>query len=51
LVGHLLFGVSAKDPITLGLVALILGAVAAVAGYIPARRAMHVDPMVALRHD
>jgi putative ABC transport system permease protein len=51
LVGHLLFGVSARDPITFGLVALILGAVAAVAGYIPARRAMRVDPMVALRHD
>ncbi len=51
LVRHLLFGVSVKDPTTLGLVALILGTVAAVAGYIPARRAMRVDPMVALRHD
>ena len=51
LLGHLLFGVSANDPVTIGFVALILGTVAAVAGYIPARRAMRVDPMIALRHD
>jgi putative ABC transport system permease protein len=51
LIGHLLFGVSAYDPATLGIVALSLAAVAAMAGYVPARRAMRVDPMVALRHE
>jgi putative ABC transport system permease protein len=51
LIGHLLFGVSANDPSTLGAVALALVATAAVAGYVPARRAMRVDPMVALRHE
>jgi putative ABC transport system permease protein len=51
LIGHLLFGVSAYDPATLGAVALGLAAVAALAGYVPARRAMRVDPMVALRHE
>ena len=51
LVGHMLFNVSANDPATLAAVAFSLAAVAALAGYIPARRAMRVDPMVALRHD
>jgi predicted permease len=51
LVGHLLFKVSANDPATLAAVALLLAAVAALAGYIPARRAMRVDPMVALRYE
>jgi putative ABC transport system permease protein len=51
LVGHMLFGVSPSDPVTLTAVALILSAVASFAGYIPARRAMRVDPMVALRHE
>jgi putative ABC transport system permease protein len=51
LLGHLLFDVSANDPATLTAVALTLAFVAAVAGYIPARRAMRVDPMVALRHE
>jgi len=51
LIGHMLFGVSANDPATLTGVAFALTAVAALAGYVPARRAMRVDPMVALRHE
>jgi ABC-type antimicrobial peptide transport system permease subunit len=51
LVGHLLFGISASDPVTLAVVPVALAAVAALAGYVPARRAMHVDPMIALRHE
>ena len=50
LLGHLLFGVSAGDPLTMAAVALALVAVAALAGYVPVRRAMRVDPMEALRH-
>jgi predicted permease len=51
LVGHMLFGVSATDPATLGAVTFALAAVAALAGYAPARRAMRVDPMIALRYE
>jgi predicted permease len=51
LLGHMLFSVSANDPGTLSAVAFTLALVAAIAGYLPARRAMRVDPMVALRHE
>ena len=51
LVGHMLFGVSANDPATLAAVVLALVAIATLAGYIPARRAMKVDPMAALRYE
>jgi putative ABC transport system permease protein len=51
LVSHLLFGVSSHDPLTLLVVALTVAAAAALAGYLPARRAMRVRPMVALRHE
>ncbi len=51
LIGHLLFKTSANDPATLAAVALALASVAALAGYIPARRAMSIDPMLALRHE
>lgn len=51
LVGHLLFDVSPNDPATLASVAFTLCAVAILAGYLPARRAMRVDPIVALRYE
>jgi len=46
-----LYRVHPTDPIALGSTALLLGAVAMLASYIPARRATKVDPMVALRHE
>jgi ABC-type antimicrobial peptide transport system permease subunit len=48
-IASLLYGTEPTDPATFGAMMVLLGAVALLAGYLPARRASRIDPMIALR--
>jgi ABC-type antimicrobial peptide transport system permease subunit len=51
LIASMLFGTTPTDPVTFVVMICLLGAVALLAGYIPARRASRINPMVALRNN
>ena len=51
LIGSLLYGISPVDPVSIIVTVALLGAASMLASYIPARRAAHIDPMVALRYE
>ena len=48
---RILFGLTPTDPSVFAVAALVLAAVGLLAGWLPARRASHVDPLVSLRHE
>jgi ABC-type antimicrobial peptide transport system permease subunit len=50
-IASVLYGVTPTDAFSIGMAVAVLSTVALVAGFLPARRAAHVDPMVALRHE
>jgi ABC-type antimicrobial peptide transport system permease subunit len=51
LVGKLLYGLSGTDPLSLAAAAGVMIAAGLLAGYLPARRAARIDPLVALRYE
>jgi predicted permease len=51
LIKSFLYGLTAMDPVAFGVAAVLLLAVGALAGYLPARRASKIDPMIALRYE
>jgi ABC-type antimicrobial peptide transport system permease subunit len=51
LVGEFLVGIGPTDPVTYITVSMLLSSIALAACYIPARRAMHIEPTVALRYE
>jgi ABC-type antimicrobial peptide transport system permease subunit len=50
-IAALLFGIGATDPVTYVVVSVLLAAVSLIASYVPARRALRIDPLIALRQE
>ena len=51
LISSWIFGLKASDPVAIGAAILLLLLVSGISGYLPARRASRVDPVIALRHE